>query len=83
VAAKAAAAGSLNPTEPEVLPSTARSRDRAAGGFPVPPLDLRVPPSPRLRSRETVGAGTVVGTGRRGSTLTDPAPTIEQDGDDV
>ena len=38
------------------------------GGFPVPPMDLRVPPSPRLRSREAVGAGTVVGTGRRGTT---------------
>jgi NADH-quinone oxidoreductase subunit H len=75
VAARAAAAGAINPTEPEVLPPS-RSRDRAAGGFPVPPMDLRVPPSPRLRSREAVGAGTVVGTGRRSS-----APTSEEDGD--
>jgi NADH-quinone oxidoreductase subunit H len=54
----------------------APSRDRAAGGFPLPPMDLRVPPSPRLRSREAVGAGTVVGTGRRSS-----APANEEDGD--
>jgi NADH-quinone oxidoreductase subunit H len=46
-------------------------------------MDLRVPPSPRLSSRETVGAGTVVGTGRRSSTLTDPAPTPQEDGNDV
>ncbi|MCW2620190.1 MAG: nuoH, partial [Modestobacter sp.] len=75
IAARAAAAGAINPTEPEVLPP-ARDRDRAAGGFPVPPMDLRVPPSPRLRSREAVGAGTVVGTGRRSS-----APANEEDGD--
>jgi NADH-quinone oxidoreductase subunit H len=75
IAARAAAAGAINPTEPEVLPP-ARDRDRAAGGFPVPPMDLRVPPSPRLRSREAVGAGTVVGTGRRSS-----APASEEDGD--
>jgi NADH-quinone oxidoreductase subunit H len=75
VAARAAAAGALNPTEPEVLPPAARAADRAAGGFPVPPMDLRVPPSPRLRSRETVAAGTVVGTGRRSD------PTPQEDGD--
>jgi len=77
VAARAAAAGAVTPAAPEVLPPAARSRDRAAGGFPIPPMDLRVPPSPRLSSREAVGAGTVVGTGRRGSGAT---PT-EEDGD--
>ncbi|MGY1857786.1 NADH-quinone oxidoreductase subunit NuoH [Modestobacter sp. SYSU DS0290] len=73
VAARAAAAGALNPTEPQVLPPT--GQDAAAGGFPVPPMDLVVPPSPRL-GRESVGAGAVVGTGRRGT-----APTEQEDGD--
>ncbi|MBW8765505.1 MAG: NADH-quinone oxidoreductase subunit H, partial [Geodermatophilales bacterium] len=41
---------------------------RAEGGFPIPPMDLKVPPSPRLRRREPVGAeGAVVSTGRRGT----------------
>ncbi|MGY5883999.1 NADH-quinone oxidoreductase subunit NuoH [Modestobacter lacusdianchii] len=79
VVARAAAAGAPTPAEPQVL--APRGRDRAAGGFPVPPMDLVVPPSPRLRSRETVGAGTVVGTGRRGSGAADPTPTSEEDGD--
>jgi NADH-quinone oxidoreductase subunit H len=39
-------------------------------------MDLKVPPSPRLRSREPVAAGGLVGTGRRTS-----ATTPEQDGD--
>ncbi|MCZ2822527.1 NADH-quinone oxidoreductase subunit NuoH [Modestobacter sp. VKM Ac-2977] len=68
VAAREAAAGGPAPAEPQVL--DARGRDRAAGGFPVPPMDLVVPPSPRLRSRESVSAGTVVGTGRRSSSTT-------------
>ncbi|KGH48395.1 NADH-quinone oxidoreductase subunit H [Modestobacter caceresii] len=68
VAAREAAAGGPAPAEPQVL--DARGRDRAAGGFPVPPMDLVVPPSPRLRGRESVGAGTVVGTGRRSSSTT-------------
>jgi NADH-quinone oxidoreductase subunit H len=86
IAAANAAAGAINPTEPEpeVLPPVGPRRrpadrtgpSRAEGGFPVPPMDLKVPPSPRLRSRETVGAGGLVGTGRRG-----PAPTPEEDGD--
>ncbi len=83
LAAAEAAAGSNHATsaEPEVLPPASGPRrratggpSRAEGGFPVPPMDLKVPPSPRLR-REPVGpdgatvVGTgVVGTGRRGST---------------
>ena len=75
--AQAATAGetSINEAEPEVLPpSGARRRPtggpvRAEGGFPVPPMDLRVPPSPRLRGREPVAPdGAVVSTGRRGAT---------------
>ncbi|HEV7728268.1 MAG TPA: NADH-quinone oxidoreductase subunit H, partial [Modestobacter sp.] len=86
IAAVNAAAGSINPTEPEpeVLPAAGPRRrpadrtgpSRAEGGFPVPPMDLKVPPSPRLRRREAVAAGAVVGTGRRSS-----APTPEEDGD--
>ncbi|MCZ2816909.1 NADH-quinone oxidoreductase subunit NuoH [Modestobacter sp. VKM Ac-2984] len=68
VAAREAAAGGPAPAEPQVLDP--RDRDRASGGFPVPPMDLVVPPSPRLRRREAVGAGTVVGTGRRSSSTT-------------
>jgi NADH-quinone oxidoreductase subunit H len=76
--AAAAAAGSNHPTEPEpeVLPAGPRRRStggptRAEGGFPVPPMDLKVPPSPRLRSREPVTPdGAVVSTGRRTTTAT-------------
>ncbi|WP_222271661.1 NADH-quinone oxidoreductase subunit NuoH [Modestobacter marinus] len=56
LAARAAAAGSTTPTVPEVLPPAGKQRP-AAGGFPVPPMDLVVPPSPRLGRREPVGAG--------------------------
>ncbi|GAB4080580.1 NADH-quinone oxidoreductase subunit NuoH [Modestobacter muralis] len=66
VVARAAAAGALQPTGAEVLPP--RGSSSAAGGFPVPPLDLVVPPSPRLRTREPVGVGA-------------PALTTEEDGD--
>jgi NADH-quinone oxidoreductase subunit H len=79
--AQRATAGSVHPTEPEpeVLPPAGPRRrparpSRAEGGLPVPPMDLRVPPSPRLRSREPVGAGGVVSTGRRN------APVVEEDG---
>jgi NADH-quinone oxidoreductase subunit H len=79
-----ATAGSVHAVEPEpepeVLPPTGPRRrasgpSRSEGGFPVPPMDLVVPPSPRLRSREPVGAttrtdGGVVSSGRRGSTTT-------------
>ncbi|SDY36268.1 NADH dehydrogenase subunit H [Geodermatophilus africanus] len=76
IAATKAAAGSIHPTEaePEVLPPAGPRRrpagrtgpSRAEGGFPIPPMDLAVPPSPRLRSREAVAPdGAVVGTGRR------------------
>ncbi|TQN41294.1 NADH-quinone oxidoreductase subunit H [Blastococcus colisei] len=82
LAAVEAAAGSNHPTEPEVLPPTGPRRrptggpSRAEGGFPVPPMDLKVPPSPRLR-RQPVGSdgSPVVSTGRRGTT------TVEEDGD--
>jgi NADH-quinone oxidoreductase subunit H len=85
-AAREAAAGSVNPTEPEpeVLPPVGPRRrpaspsgpSRAEGGFPIPPMDLKVPPSPRLRSREAVAAGTVVSSGRRAR-----SSTPEEDGD--
>ncbi|MCW2634509.1 MAG: nuoH2 [Blastococcus sp.] len=76
-AAAEATAGSNHPThtEPEILPPSGPRRrptggpSRAEGGFPVPPMDLRVPPSPRLRREPVAPDGTaVVGTGRRGST---------------
>jgi NADH-quinone oxidoreductase subunit H len=90
LAAAEAAAGSNHPTvaEPEVLPPTGPRRRptggpiRSAGGFPVPPMDLKVPPSPRLRREPaTTGAaatGAVVGRGRRGATST---TTAKEDGD--
>jgi NADH-quinone oxidoreductase subunit H len=94
LAAREAAAGSIHPTEPEepqVLPPAGPRRrparaggpSRAEGGFPVPPMDLTVPPSPRLRRESVVtgaradGAsepGGIVSTGRRGTA------TAEEDG---
>ena len=78
--AQAATAGEthIDEAEPEVLPPAgARRRPtggpvRAEGGFPVPPMDLKVPPSPRLRSSApgTTTDGAVVSTGRRGATAT-------------
>ena len=72
--AQLAASGSTHPTEPEteVLPAGPRRRpagrpSRSEGGHPIPPMDLKVPPSPRLRAREPVGAAGVVSTGRRGA----------------
>jgi NADH-quinone oxidoreductase subunit H len=94
LAAREAAAGSVHPTEPEepeVLPPAGPRRrpaqatgpSRAEGGFPIPPMDLRVPPSPRLRREPVVtgarpegGAGGVISTGRRA------APVVEEDGDE-
>jgi NADH-quinone oxidoreductase subunit H len=98
VAAGKAAAGAVKATEPEpdVLPAAGPRRrpaqasgpSRSEGGFPVPPMDLRVPPSPRLRSREPVAAGvgaeggagsggrtdgTVVASGRRSGSSTAPS----------
>jgi len=85
IAAVKAAAGAIRPTEPEpeVLPAAGPRRrpadrtgpERAEGGFPIPPMDLKVPPSPRLR-RETVVAGGVVSSGRRSS-----GSTPEENGD--
>jgi NADH-quinone oxidoreductase subunit H len=82
-AAVEAAAGSNHPTQPEaeVLPPAGPRRrptggpDRAEGGFPVPPMDLKVPPSPRLRREPGAPDGapvssSLVGTGRRGATST-------------
>jgi len=99
--AAAAASGSVHVTEPDaepqVLPAPGPRRrasgpSRSEGGFPVPPMDLVVPPSPRLRSREPVGAmsrphdgaargdgGGVVGTGRRGT----PTTTAAGENEDV
>jgi NADH-quinone oxidoreductase subunit H len=95
--AEEAAAGAVHAIdpEPEVLaPAGPRRRpakrtgpSRAEGGFPIPPMDLQVPPSPRLRRGEPVGAaarseGGVVATGRRGSARTDVTPTdAREDGD--
>jgi NADH-quinone oxidoreductase subunit H len=97
IAAEKASAGAIHATEPEpevLAPAGPRRRpaqrtgpSRAEGGFPVPPMDLRVPPSPRLRRAEPVGAGTrtdggVVATGRRGSSRTEALPTDTlEDGD--
>jgi NADH-quinone oxidoreductase subunit H len=57
---------------------------RSEGGFPVPPMDLKVPPSPRLRRQPVASDGApVVSTGRRGSTsssVLDPT-TPKEDGD--
>jgi NADH-quinone oxidoreductase subunit H len=88
-AAREAAAGSAHPTEPEpepeILPpvgprrrpARAQGPSRAEGGFPIPPMDLVVPPSPRLRREPAVtGAPGVIGTGRRN-------PAHEQEDGDV
>ncbi len=88
--AQAATAGEthIDEADPEVLPPTGARRrptggpSRAEGGFPVPPMDLKVPPSPRLRSSAPGAApdGAVVSTGRRGATATalvDEAPADE------
>jgi NADH-quinone oxidoreductase subunit H len=85
-AAEHAAAGGVHTVseEPEVLPPAGAQRrptggpSRAEGGFPVPPMDLKVPPSPRLRRQAAAGEeGAVVSTGRRGAT------TVEEDRPDV
>jgi NADH-quinone oxidoreductase subunit H len=97
LAAREAAAGAVHATEPEpdavVLPPVGPRRrpaqrtgpSRAEGGFPIPPMDLTVPPSPRLRREPAVtGAGGVVSTGRRGATALstrDPATDTEEDSD--
>ncbi len=92
IAAEKASAGAVRATEPapDLLPPAGPRRrpaqrsgpSRAEGGFPIPPMDLVVPPSPRLRRGEPVGAATrteggVVATGRRGSTRSD----VREDGD--
>ncbi|SDE33720.1 NADH dehydrogenase subunit H [Blastococcus fimeti] len=86
MAADAASGGvhAVDP-EPDVLPPVAGARrrptggpTRSEGGFPIPPMDLKVPPSPRLRHQSATGDGAaVVGTGRRGTT------TVEEDSSDV
>jgi NADH-quinone oxidoreductase subunit H len=81
--AEQASAGAVHATdpEPEVLPAAGPRRrptggpSRAEGGFPIPPMDLKVPPSPRLRREPVSTDGTVVGTGRRAATST------KEDGD--
>jgi NADH-quinone oxidoreductase subunit H len=86
--AEQAAAGEVHitETEPEVLPPVGPRRraasgpSRAEGGFPIPPMDLVVPPSPRLRRTPpepgaAAASSGVVSTGRRGTTA-----TVEEDG---
>lgn len=84
LAAEHAAAGGVHTfsDEPEVLPPAGARRrptgapSRSEGGFPIPPMDLKVPPSPRLRRQPAAGdEGAVVSTGRRGTT------TVEEDRD--
>jgi NADH-quinone oxidoreductase subunit H len=85
LAAVEAAAGSNHPTSAEVLPPagprhrSAGGPSRAEGGFPVPPMDLRVPPSPRLR-RQPAGAGARPGGGVASSGRRSAAST-EENGD--
>ncbi len=86
MAADAASGGvhAVDP-EPDVLPPVAGAQrrptggpSRSDGGFPIPPMDLKVPPSPRLRRQSATGDGAaVVATGRRGTT------TVEEDSPDV
>jgi NADH-quinone oxidoreductase subunit H len=76
-----ASAGAVHATDPEpdVLPPAGPRRrptgapNRSEGGFPIPPMDLKVPPSPRLRRQPVASDGapvhaSVVSTGRRGTT---------------
>jgi NADH-quinone oxidoreductase subunit H len=79
--ASAGAVHAVDP-EPEILPAAGPRRrptgapNRAEGGFPIPPMDLKVPPSPRLRRQPVASDGApVVSTGRRGTT------TSKEDGD--
>jgi NADH-quinone oxidoreductase subunit H len=101
--AEDAAAGEVHATDPdpdpEVLPASGPRRRpaqrtgpvRAEGGFPVPPMDLTVPPSPRLRRAdrvaEPVGAprpdGGVVSSGRRGTGSTGSTATSAQEDSDA
>jgi NADH-quinone oxidoreductase subunit H len=83
MAADASAGGvhAVDP-DPDVLPAVGpRHRptgapSRAEGGFPIPPMDLKVPPSPRLRRQPVATDGRqVVGTGRRGTV------TVEENDD--
>jgi NADH-quinone oxidoreductase subunit H len=83
--AEEASAGGVHAVDPEpdVLPPAGPRRrptgasSRAAGGFPIPPMDLKVPPSPRLRRQPVDSAGApVVSTGRRG-----PATVEEKSGE--
>jgi NADH-quinone oxidoreductase subunit H len=80
--ASAGAVHAVDP-EPEILPAAGPRRrptgapNRAEGGFPIPPMDLKVPPSPRLRRQPVASDGApVVSTGRRGTTT-----SSKEDGD--
>ncbi len=86
--AEEASAGGVHATDPEpdVLPAVGPRRrptgapSRSEGGFPLPPMDLKVPPSPRLRRQPVASDGAtipdrIVSSGRRGST------SIKEDGD--
>jgi len=82
--AEQASAGAVHviDPEPEILPPAGPRRrptggpNRSEGGFPIPPMDLKVPPSPRLRRQPVATDGApVVSTGRRGTA------TVEEDDD--
>jgi NADH-quinone oxidoreductase subunit H len=89
-AAEQAAAGSVHPTEPEpdVLPPAGPRRrpatgpSRAEGGFPIPPMDLVVPPSPRLRRQPAEPGSAVVSTGRRGTAVAQMEAPSDSTGED-
>ena len=63
--AEEASAGGVHATDPEpdVLPPVGPRRrptgapSRSEGGFPIPPMDLKVPPSPRLRRQPVASDG--------------------------
>ena len=52
-------------------PAGGRAGDGRTGGFPIPPMDLMVPPSPRLRAREPVTVPSAP-TGGGSDSETDP-----------
>ena len=63
--------GAGGPAAGRPAPPPTGAPSRSEGGFPIPPMDLKVPPSPRLRRQPVASDGApVVSTGRRGATTT-------------